>query len=60
MDRQTNNPSDDNLVGQPFDQTNGQVEGLEGDSDGSIESDTASRAERSDLVPGPDDGRDNS
>ncbi|MFD1713325.1 hypothetical protein ACFSBZ_02470 [Amnibacterium flavum] len=40
-------PSDnDDLIGKPFDQTNGVVSGLDGDSDGLADSDTESSAER--------------
>ena len=40
-------PGDDPIV-QPFDQTNGLVEGLQGDSDGTAESDLKSATERGD------------
>ena len=36
-------------LGEPFDQTNQVVEGLEGDSDGTAASDTKSEAERGDA-----------
>ena len=39
---------DDDSIAQPFDQTNDQVDGLEGDSDGTAESDLRSAAERGD------------
>ena len=40
--------SGDDPIAQPFDQTNGLVEGLEGDSDGTAESDLKSANERGD------------
>ncbi len=39
---------DDKLMQEPFDQTNGLVDGLEGDSDGTAESDLKSAQERGD------------
>jgi hypothetical protein len=40
--------SGDDSIAEPFDQTNGLVEGLEGDSDGTAESDLKSAEERGD------------
>jgi hypothetical protein len=45
------NPSGDDPIAQPFDQTNGMMPGSDGESDGTAESDTASAADR-----GDDDG----
>lgn len=42
---------DDGSIGHVFDQTNGVVEGLEGDSDGTADSDGLSRSERRDADP---------
>jgi hypothetical protein len=42
---------DDYAIGHVFDQTNGVIEGADGDSDGTAESDTASGAERADGNP---------
>ena len=42
----------DDSISRPFDQTNGLVEGLEGDSDGTAESDLKNAQERDD-----DEGR---
>ena len=39
---------DDDAIAQPFDQTNALVQGLEGDSDGTAESDLKSENERGD------------
>jgi hypothetical protein len=41
-------PAGDDSIGHVFDQTNGIVEGLDGDSDGSAEGDELSSAERAD------------
>ncbi|THG33360.1 hypothetical protein [Naasia lichenicola] len=41
-----NGDGGDEAIAQPFDQTNGTVSGLEGDSDGTEESDTTSEALR--------------
>jgi len=41
----------DDSIGHVFDQTNGVVEGLEGDSDGTADSDELSRSERGDADP---------
>ena len=40
--------ADDGAVAEPFDQTNGLADGLDGDSDETAASDTASGAERDD------------
>ena len=40
--------ADDGTVAEPFDQTNGVAQGLDGDSDETAASDTASGAERDD------------
>ena len=45
----------DDAVGAPFDQTNGLAQGLEGDSDGTADSDVASEADRDDLSTGSED-----
>ena len=42
---------DDDSIGHVFDQTNGVIEGVEGDSDGTAESDVRSAAERGDENP---------
>jgi hypothetical protein len=42
---------DDDSIGHVFDQTNGVIDGLEGDSDGSAEGDEHSAAERGDENP---------
>jgi hypothetical protein len=47
-DQRGTGPADDETVAEPFDQTNGQVGGLDGDSDGTAESDTGSEADRED------------
>ncbi|MFC0678178.1 hypothetical protein ACFFGH_10035 [Lysobacter korlensis] len=44
--------SGDDAIAEPFDQTNGLVVGLEGDSDGTADSDLKSASDR-----GDDDGR---
>jgi hypothetical protein len=44
---ESRNP-DEKLMSEPFDQTNGLAEGLEGDSDGTSESDIKSETERGD------------
>jgi hypothetical protein len=44
--------SDNAPIAEPFDQSNGLVDGLDGDSDGTAESDTKSESER-----GEDEGR---
>ena len=43
---------DEKLMSEPFDQTNGLVDGLSGDSDGTADSDLKSESDR-----GDDDGR---
>ncbi|GAA2750253.1 hypothetical protein [Amnibacterium kyonggiense] len=43
--------ADDDSIGHVFDQTNGVVEGIDGDSDGTAESDERSAAERADEDP---------
>ena len=48
------NTARDDSIAQPFDQTNGVVPGIEGDSDGSEISDHASAAEREDAKEGHD------
>ncbi len=47
---------DDEPIVRPFDQTNGLVEGLEGDSDGTAASDTTSAEERGSEGRNPGDG----
>jgi hypothetical protein len=45
---QSRGAADDDVVAEPFDQTNGVVSGLDGESDGTASSDTGSAADRDD------------
>jgi hypothetical protein len=48
MSNEASPTSGEEPIAQPFDQTNGLVDGLEGDSDGTAESDVKSEQERGD------------